>query len=92
MLFRSLQYSGQTVFKSLNKKKQAIFFSLLRKVVIVAPLTFFLPYVGNLGANGVFVAEPVSNFLGGSACFLAMILTVMPELGGRRKEQRERTD
>lgn len=91
-IFQALQYSGQTVFKSLNKKKQAIFFSLLRKVVIVAPLTFFLPYVGNLGANGVFVAEPVSNFLGGSACFLAMILTVLPELGGRRKEQRERTD
>ena len=91
-IFQALQYSGQTVFKSLNKKKQAIFFSLLRKVVIVAPLTFFLPYVGNLGANGVFVAEPVSNFLGGSACFLAMILTVMPELCGRRKEQRERTD
>lgn len=91
-IFQALQYSGQTVFKSLNKKKQAIFFSLLRKVVIVVPLTFFLPYVGNLGANGVFVAEPVSNFLGGSACFLAMMLTVMPELGGRRKEQRERTD
>ena len=49
------------------------------------PLTFFLPYVGNLEANGVFVAEPVSNFLGGSACFLAMMLTVMPELSGRRK-------
>ncbi len=91
-IFQALQYSGQTVFKSLNKKKQAIFFSLLRKVVIVVPLTFLLPYVGNLGANGVFVAEPVSNFLGGSACFLAMMLTVMPELGGRRKEQRERTD
>ncbi len=42
-IFQALQYSGQTVFKSLNKKKQAIFFSLLRKVVIVAPLTFFLP-------------------------------------------------
>ena len=84
-IFQALQYSGQTVFKSLNKKKQAIFFSLLRKVVIVVPLTFLLPYVGNLGANGVFVAEPVSNFLGGSACFLAMMLTVMPELSGRRK-------
>ncbi len=84
-IFQALQYSGQTVFKSLNKKKQAIFFSLLRKVVIVVPLTFLLPYVGNLEANGVFVAEPVSNFLGGSACFLAMMLTVMPELSGRRK-------
>ena len=85
-LFQALQYSGQTVFKSLNKKKQAIFFSLLRKVVIVVPLTFLLPYVGNLGANGVFLAEPISNFLGGSACFLAMLLMVWPELSGNRKK------
>ena len=28
-IFMDLQYIGQTVFKSLNKKKQAIFFSLL---------------------------------------------------------------
>ncbi len=85
-IFQALQYSGQTVFKSLNKKKQAIFFSLLRKVVIVVPLTFFLPYVGNLGANGVFAAEPISNFLGGSACFIAMLLMIMPELNGKAKK------
>lgn len=84
-IFQALQYSGQTVFKSLNKKKQAIFFSLLRKVVIVVPLTFILPYVGNLGANGVFIAEPVSNFLGGSACFLAMLFMIMPELSGKKE-------
>ncbi|MCM1136172.1 MAG: MATE family efflux transporter [Clostridium sp.] len=84
-IFQALQYSGQTVFKSLNKKKQAIFFSLLRKVVIVVPLTFILPYVGGLGAKGVFVAEPISNFLGGSACFLAMVLMVFPELKDKKK-------
>lgn len=84
-IFQALQYSGQTVFKSLNKKKQAIFFSLLRKVVIVVPLTFLLPYLGKLGANGVFIAEPISNFLGGSACFLAMLLMVFPELSGKKK-------
>ena len=79
-IFQALQYSGQTVFKSLNKKKQAIFFSLLRKVVIVVPLTFVLPYLGNLGARGVFIAEPISNFLGGSACFLAMVCIIFPVL------------
>lgn len=84
-IFQALQYSGQTVFKSLNKKKQAIFFSLLRKVVIVVPLTFLLPYVGNLGANGVFAAEPISNFLGGSACFVTMLLMVFPELSSKKK-------
>ena len=43
-IFMDLQYIGQTVFKSMNKKKQAIFFSLLRKVVIVVPLTYLMPY------------------------------------------------
>ena len=41
-IFMDLQYIGQTTFKSLNKKKRAIFFSLLRKVLIVVPLTYIL--------------------------------------------------
>ena len=79
-IFMDLQYIGQTVFKSLNKKKQAIFFSLLRKVFIVVPLTYFLPYGLHMGTNGVFLAEPVSNVIGGSICFITMLLTVIPEL------------
>lgn len=79
-IFMLLQYTGQTMFKSLNKKKQAIFFSILRKVVIVVPLTYILPYVFHMGTNGVFMAEPVSNVIGGSLCFIVMLLTVLPEL------------
>ena len=75
-----LQYTGQTVFKSLNKKKQAIFFSLLRKVFIVVPLTYLLPYAFQFGTDGVFMAEPVSNVIGGSICFITMLCTVVPEL------------
>ncbi|MCR4892398.1 MAG: MATE family efflux transporter [Lachnospiraceae bacterium] len=79
-IFMTLQYSGQTVFKSLNKRNQAIFFSLFRKVIIVVPLTYLLPYAFGLGTNGVFMAEPISNVIGGGACFITMLLTVMPEL------------
>lgn len=79
-IFQALQYSGQTVFKALNKKKQAVFFSLFRKVVMVVPLTFLFPYVFGFGANGVFMAEPVSNVIGGLACFSTMLLVVLPEL------------
>lgn len=57
-IFMDLQYIGQTVFKSLNKRKQAIFFSLLRKVFIVVPLTYLLPYTFHMGTDGVFLAEP----------------------------------
>ena len=79
-IFQALQYSGQTVFKALNKKKQAVFFSLFRKVVMVIPLTYLFPYVCGFGAEGVFMAEPVSNIIGGLACFITMLCIVLPEL------------
>ena len=79
-IFMDLQYIGQTVFKSLNKKKQAIFFSLLRKVFIVVPLTYLMPYALHMGTRGIFLAEPVSNIIGGSLCFITMLCTVLPEL------------
>ena len=79
-IFMDLQYMGQTVFKSLNKKKHAIFFSLLRKVFIVVPLTYLMPYALHMGTDGVFLAEPVSNVIGGSICFITMLCTVLPEL------------
>ena len=76
----AFQFSGQCVFKSLNKPRLAIFFSLLRKAVIVVPLTLWLPHVGGLGVNGVFIAEPISNLIGGLLCYVTMRITVMPEL------------
>ena len=78
--FQALQYAGQTTFKALNKRNQAIFFSLFRKVIIVIPLTLWLPNLFNMGAIGVFAAEPNSNFVGGSICFITMLVTVFPEL------------
>ena len=85
-IFMDLQYMGQTVFKSLNKKKQAIFFSLLRKVFIVVPLTYLMPYALHMGTDGVFLAEPVSNVIGGALCFATMLITVLPELKRMEKE------
>jgi putative MATE family efflux protein len=80
------QYIGQTVFKSLGKKKHAIFFSLLRKGIIVIPMTYILPYVFHLGTDGVFMAEPISNAVGGTACFVTMLVTMIPELRKMEKE------
>ncbi len=76
----ALQFSGQSTFVALGKAKQATFFSIFRKVIIVVPLTLLLPGIGNLGVNGVFWAEPISNVIGGLACFTTMLCTVIPEL------------
>ena len=76
----SLQFTGQSTYVALNRPKQAVFFSLFRKVIIVVPLTLLLPMAGGLGTSGVFLAEPVSNGIGGTACFVTMLLTVWPDL------------
>lgn len=77
----SLQFAGQAVFVALGKSKNAVFFSIFRKVIIVIPLILILPNLFGLGTNGIFMAEPVSNFIGGIACFGTMLCTVWPELG-----------
>ncbi len=85
-VFMVFQYTGQTMFKSLGKNKQAIFFSLLRKAIIVIPLTVLLPYAFGLGTDGVFLAEPISNVIGGSLCFITMLITLLPEMKEMKKE------
>ena len=69
-LFFSFQISGQSTFTALGFAKEATFFSLLRKVFLILPLTLILPYF--MGARGVFTAEAVSQIVGGSACYLTM--------------------
>lgn len=84
-IFMAFQFSGQSVFTALGRSKQAVFFSLLRKAFIVVPLTVMLPNMG-LGVDGVFWAEPISNVLGGLACFITMWLTVYRKLGDKQTE------
>ena len=83
----ALQFAGQSTYVALNRPKQAVFFSLFRKVIIVVPLTLLLPLIGGLGTNGVFLAEPVSNVVGGTASFVTMLITVWPGLKEERKEK-----
>ena len=78
-VFMSLQMAGQSAFQALGDARHAIFFSLLRKAIIVTPLTFLLPALG-LGVRGVFLAEPISNVIGGTACYLTMYRTAYRRL------------
>ncbi len=84
-IFMAFQTSGQQTLVALGKAKQAVFFSLFRKVIIVVPLTIILPHF--FGIHGVMLAEPISNIVGGLTSYTVMRLTVMPEL---RKMDEER--
>jgi putative MATE family efflux protein len=76
----ALQFAGQSTFVSLGKSRQAVFFSVFRKVIIVVPLTLLLPRLSYFGVSGVFWAEAISNVVGGVACFGTMYLTVYRKL------------
>lgn len=79
-VFMAFQSSGQASFQALGDARHAVFFSLFRKVIIVVPLTLLFPRLG-FGVDGVFMAEPVSNLVGGLACFITMYLTVYRRMG-----------
>ena len=81
----TFQMVGQSTAVGLGKSKQAIFFSIFRKVIIVAPLTVILPKF--IGINGVFIAEAISNFIGGGACYITMWLTIGRKLQQKCKEE-----
>ncbi len=70
----AFQFVGQSTFVGLGMSKQSVFFSLLRKIIIVVPLTLLLPRAAGLGVMGVFLAEPISNFIGGTASFTTMLV------------------
>ncbi len=78
-LFMSLQIAAQGAFVGLGRAKQSIFFSLLRKAAVNAPLTLILPLW--MGTTGVFAAEAVSQLVGGAACFTTMYFTLYRPLG-----------
>lgn len=73
-VFMALVISSQSIFVGLGQAKKSIFFSILRKAVINAPLTVLLAFLW--GVNGVFVAEAVSQFVCGFLCFFTMYRTV----------------
>ena len=80
----ALQFAGQSTFVSLGKSKQAIFFSIFRKIIVVVPITLILPRF--IGVSGVFWAEAISNVVGGVLCFLTMYFTVYRKLSPEHPE------
>ena len=83
----SLQFAGQSTYVGLGRSRRAMFFSIFRKVIIVAPLTVLLPGMFGMGTDGVFAAELISNFIGGIACFGTMLLTIWPEMTRLQKQK-----
>lgn len=89
--FMALQFSGQTTFQALGQAKYAITFSLFRKIVIVVPLTYLLPLLPGVGLYGVFLAEPISNLVGGCASFFTMLAVIWRKKLGENNNVSKKT-
>lgn len=85
--FMALQFSGQSTFQALGMAKYSITFSIFRKIVIVVPLTLLLPMLPGIGLHGVFMAEPISNVIGGCASFFTMLYVVWHRKLGSDEEK-----
>lgn len=77
LFLAALQFSGQYTFVAVGRSKEAIFFSTLRKFIIVVPLALTLPLIDSIGVTGVFLAEPISSFVASTACYITMYFKVL---------------
>ena len=57
------QGACQQIFLALGQAKISVFLACLRKVKLLLPLALILPHVAGLGIWGLFLAEPISDFL-----------------------------
>lgn len=78
--FMAFQCAGQSTYTALAMPKHALFFSLFRKVILVIPIILVLPNLFGLGVKGIFLAEPISDIIGGLACYTTMRIVTRKKL------------
>ena len=60
MLLFGAQMGIQPTFMALGQAKMSLFIAALRKIILLVPLALILPIF--FGTNGVYTAEPISDF------------------------------
>lgn len=66
MAIMGTQTACQQTFLALGEAKISMFLALLRKILLLLPLALILPHIAGLGIWGLFLAEPISDFI--AAC------------------------
>ncbi|EPZ62176.1 matE family protein [[Clostridium] sordellii ATCC 9714] len=78
-----ISITGSNYIQSIGKAKTAIILSLLRQVIILIPMILILPKF--LGLDGVWYAQPVSDFL----ATVITIIILYREFKSQQKVNRE---
>lgn len=72
------QYACQQSFVALGRAKESLFLAILRKIILLIPLIYILPYFfkNNIGkVFGVFLAEPISDIIAALTTIILFIFT-----------------
>lgn len=85
MLFFGVQMAIQTTFLALGQAKISLFIAMLRKVILLTPLAIIFPLF--LGTDGVYLAEPVSDFISVITATILFTLNINKILSKERVEQ-----
>ena len=64
------QSACQNTFLALGQAKISMFLACLRKMFLIWPLALILPHLFGLGVWGLFLAEPIADFIAGTTTFL----------------------
>lgn len=73
MTIFGLQRTCQNTFVALGQAKISLFIALLRKVLLLVPLTYLLPVF--MGVVGVYAAEAIADAAAATLCALIFIIT-----------------
>ena len=63
LLIYGIQVACQYSFVALDNAKAAIFLTIWRKIILLIPLIFILPYFVSDPVKGVFLAEPLADMI-----------------------------
>jgi len=69
----SIQTSCQQTFIALGQAKCSVLLALLRKIILLIPLIYILPKFFQSKVFGVFVAEPISDFIATTITLITFI-------------------
>lgn len=82
-----IQMSVQQTFTAIGKAKASLFIACLRKVILLIPLIFILPFFFENKVLAVFLAEPVSDFISVAASAVTFYFVFRPAMAELEKEK-----
>lgn len=85
MTIFGVQIACQSAFMALGQAKISLFMALLRKVILLVPLTIFLPMITQ-NVMSIYYAEPISDGISAIVCGTLFAINIKKILAGAGKK------